>query len=132
MARVMMLAPFLLGLSYWLRRTPAPAPAKAPAAAHDASRVDNAMRVHVPWFAFGFIAMVLVHSSGILSPRAVQFGTAADSVLLAIAMSALGLTTQVNAVRRAGQRPLILAGALFAWLTIGGALINAAVQSLTR
>ena len=42
-------------------------------------------------------------------------------------MGALGLTTHVSAVRRAGARPLLLAALLFAWLVIGGLAVNGLV-----
>ena len=44
-----------------------------------------------------------------------------------VAMGALGLTTHVSAVRRAGARPLLLAALLFAWLVIGGLAVNGLV-----
>ena len=55
-------------------------------------------------------------------------GTALDNHLLAMAMAALGLTTHVSAIRKAGVRPLLLALLLFGWLVVGGALLNQAVQ----
>jgi uncharacterized membrane protein YadS len=39
-------------------------------------------------------------------------------------MGALGLTTQLSAMRRAGIKPLLLGGLLFVWLVGGGAVIN--------
>ena len=39
-----------------------------------------------------------------------------DTVMLAMAMAALGLTTHVSAIRNAGVKPLALAALLFAWL----------------
>ena len=55
-----------------------------------------------------------------------------DTVLLATAMAALGLTTHVSAIRDAGARPLILALVLFAWLVVGGAGINHAAEAMLR
>ena len=53
-----------------------------------------------------------------------------DTAFLAMAMAALGLTTQLASVRRAGVRPLLLGSLLFAWLIVGGAAINTALTSL--
>jgi uncharacterized membrane protein YadS len=39
-------------------------------------------------------------------------------------MGALGLTTRLAAIRRAGIKPLLLGGLLFVWLVGGGAVIN--------
>ncbi|MBC7501153.1 MAG: putative sulfate exporter family transporter [Herminiimonas sp.] len=53
-----------------------------------------------------------------------------DTLLLAMAMAALGLSTHVSAIRRAGPKPLILATFLFCWLVAGGAAINRLVMFL--
>jgi uncharacterized membrane protein YadS len=53
-----------------------------------------------------------------------------DTVLLAMAMAALGLTTHVSALRQAGMKPLLLALLLFAWLLAGGLGINVGVHAL--
>jgi uncharacterized membrane protein YadS len=45
-------------------------------------------------------------------------------------MAALGLRTHAGAIRQAGARPLMLAGALFAFLTVGGYGVNRLVTSL--
>uniref|UniRef100_UPI00203CF396 putative sulfate exporter family transporter n=1 Tax=Enterobacter hormaechei TaxID=158836 RepID=UPI00203CF396 len=47
-----------------------------------------------------------------------------DTVLLAMAMAALGLTTHVSALRQAGLKPLLLSLILFAWLLFGGLAIH--------
>jgi uncharacterized integral membrane protein (TIGR00698 family) len=117
MMRVMMLAPFLLLLSGWLARQ---APAKN----------GTAAPVTVPWFALAFIAVVMLNSLQLLPPHWVQALLALDNLLLAMAMAALGLTTQFSALKQAGLRPLLLGGLLFAWLMAGGAGINLLVNAL--
>jgi uncharacterized integral membrane protein (TIGR00698 family) len=52
-----------------------------------------------------------------------------DTAILAMAMAALGLTTNVSALRSAGLKPLLLAATLFAWLVGGGFVINAVVRA---
>ncbi|GAA4019232.1 YeiH family protein [Actimicrobium antarcticum] len=118
MVRVMMLAPFLIGLSVTLSRR---------GGASD-TRVASAGRLELPWFAVIFIAMVGLNSLSLLPAVVVEGLIALDTVLLAMAMAALGLGTQVAAIRRAGARPLLLAGLLFGWLIAGGALINRLVM----
>jgi uncharacterized integral membrane protein (TIGR00698 family) len=112
MVRVMMLAPFLIGLSAWLARRGAATTGHGP------------HKLALPWFAFGFVGMVAFNSLAVLPHQVVNVGIELDTFLLAMAMAALGLTTHVSAIRKAGARPLILATVLFAWLVIGGALIN--------
>ena len=51
-----------------------------------------------------------------------------DTLLLAMAMAALGLTTHVSALRKAGVRPLLLGSLLFIWLLLGGGAINLLVH----
>lgn len=67
--------------------------------------------------------MVGFNSLGLLPQAWVQALVALDGVLLAMAMAALGLTTHVSALRRAGPRPLLLATLLFAWLAGGGLVL---------
>ncbi|WP_233516070.1 YeiH family protein [Janthinobacterium sp. BJB426] len=119
MVRVMMLAPFLVILSAVLAR------GKAKAGGH-----DKATKLAIPWFAFIFIAVVAFNSLGLLPAGTVATITDLDTALLAMAMAALGLTTHMSAIRRAGIKPLLLAGLLFCWLIAGGAAINHVVASL--
>lgn len=119
MVRVMMLAPFLVILSAVLARGKARPGSK-----------EKAARLAIPWFAFIFIAVVAFNSLGLLSGGVVAAITDIDTALLAMAMAALGLTTHMSAIRRAGIKPLLLAGLLFCWLIAGGAAINHVVASL--
>jgi uncharacterized integral membrane protein (TIGR00698 family) len=125
MVRVMMLAPFLVMLSAWLARDDARNSA-GPAASAGAPKGKLA----VPWFAFGFIGVVLFNSLHWLPQPVVSAMTEFDTALLATAMAALGLTTQVGAIRKAGAKPLLLALILFSWLVVGGAMINRWVPAL--
>jgi uncharacterized integral membrane protein (TIGR00698 family) len=123
MARVMMLAPFLLALSACLpggrdgdERGAAPAKGRG-------------RRIQVPGFALAFVAVVLFNSLHLLPARWIDAITQVDTFLLAMAMAGLGLSTQVRALRKAGARPMLLALALFAWLVAGGAWINRIVEA---
>jgi uncharacterized membrane protein YadS len=53
-----------------------------------------------------------------------------DNILLTMAMVALGLRTQLSAIRQAGIKPLLLAGCLFAFLTLGGFVVNSVLAQL--
>ncbi len=111
MLRVMMLAPFLLLLAAWWQR-------RQPQASGQHSRIT------IPWFAFGFVAMVALNSSGWLPAAVVAPLQQLTTLLLATAMAALGLDTRASAIRAAGWPPLLLAGLLFGWLVLGGGLFN--------
>jgi uncharacterized integral membrane protein (TIGR00698 family) len=122
MVRVMMLAPFLIALSAWLARND-----KQHAVANgDAGKPKLA----IPWFAFVFIGVVIFNSFTLLPKSVVDFAITIDTLLLAMAMAALGLTTHASAIRKAGVKPLMLAALLFAWLILGGAAINSLVTML--
>lgn len=116
MLRVMMLAPFLLLLSGAQRAEPAGA-AKQP-------------RITIPWFAVLFIVASAVNSLHVLPTALVEAVIRIDTVLLAMAMAALGLRTHVGAIRQAGVKPLMLATTLFAFLIVGGYAVNRAVMHL--
>ena len=109
MIRVLLLAPFLLILPWLMRRFGAPA---------------QAGKAVLPWFAVGFLAIVVVNSLVQLPPPLYQAVLTFDTFLLTIAMFALGLTTRWQSVREAGLKPLALAGMLALWLLLGGAALS--------
>jgi len=109
MVRVMLLAPFLLGLAWWLARRQRPASAQA------------SVGFVIPWFAFGFIGVVVVNSWLQLPSALAAAINTLDTWLLAMAMAALGISTRAGALRQAGIKPLLLALVLFVWLLLGGA-----------
>ncbi len=123
MIRVMLLAPFLLLLSFWKSRNQL----QTVTSIHGKSLWSN---ITIPWFALGFIAVAAFNSFDLLPAAWVHSLLNLDTVLLAMAMAALGLTTHFSALRQAGVKPLLLAAILFLWLIVGGAVINQAVQHL--
>lgn len=125
MVRVMMLAPVLLLLSWWLARD-----ATHRHGAYADGHVHARAKVNIPWFALAFIGAVAFNSLHLLPAPVVAALNDIDAVLLATAMAALGLTTHVSAVRKAGLKPLLLALLLFAWLIVGGAVVNRSIPAL--
>ncbi len=117
MIRVMMLAPFLVILSAWLSRR------------HSGGQQEK-RSITIPWFAVLFLGMAGFNSLHLLPVHVVDQLIALDNLVLAMAMGALGLTTHVSAIRQAGARPLVLATILFAWLLVGGTLINSGIMHL--
>ena len=115
MLRVMMLAPFLLLLSAWIQRRSPQRPATQRA-------------LPFPWFALLFIAVALFNSFHLLPAGWIAQINRLDTLLLAMAMAALGLTTHISAFKQAGVRPLLLGLLLFIWLLFGGGAINLLVH----
>ncbi|WP_201592054.1 YeiH family protein [Psychrobacter fozii] len=124
MIRVMMLAPFLLILSFALTK------GDNDSHGETLSFVDRIKQVNVPWFAFIFILIVVLHTWVPMSDSFERSMVKFDDVLLTMAMFALGLTTHLSAIKQAGVKPLILGAIMFAWLIIGGGLINIAISSI--
>jgi len=108
MLRVLLLAPFLLILSWWQGR--------------GAQAGGGRGRITIPWFAVGFVAVVFLHPG--LPVPLVRVGVLLDQGLLTMAMLALGMGIQWQALRRAGARPLWLAGGLWLWLLGAGAVLT--------
>ncbi len=120
MLRVMMLAPFLMVLAVVLALRPEPGqPDEQPA-----TSLGSLLWRSIPWFAVGFVLMVVLNSTGWLAEPVVSHSRTASDLLLATAMAALGTTIRAGALRAAGLRPLLLAGLLFGWLVVGGAFVN--------
>jgi uncharacterized integral membrane protein (TIGR00698 family) len=126
MVRVMMLAPFLVALSAYLSRSQQDADSAASAGEEHQTRG----RITIPWFALGFVAVAGLNSLALLPPQVVAAVTSVDTVVLAMAMAALGLTTHVTAIRSAGVKPLALGALIFAWLIGGGIVINLGATAL--
>jgi uncharacterized integral membrane protein (TIGR00698 family) len=124
MMRVMMLAPFLFLLSR------VHGDGDSGHQASSTAPVGDRRRVTVPWFAVLFIVACAVNSVGVVPAAVAKYLVEVDTLLLAMAMAALGLRTHAGAIREAGVRPLMLAGALFAFLTVGGYGVNRLVTSL--
>lgn len=117
MLRVMMLAPFLLFLAARVKQL-------TPAGNGEKSKIT------IPWFAIMFILVAVFNSFHLLPKAVVDMLVTLDTVLLAMAMAALGVTTHVSALKKAGAKPLLMALVLFIWLIVGGGAINLAVHSL--
>ena len=103
MIRVMMLAPFLLVLSFVLTKDSSDKMGK-----ERSFIINRIQQVKVPWFAFIFIAIVLVHTWVPMNAGFVRSMVMLDDVLLTMAMFELGLTTHLSAIKQAGIKPLIL------------------------
>ena len=123
MLRVMMLAPFLVGLSFWQSK-------KHAKANNNRHSSEQKAGITIPWFAVLFIVASGVHSLSAIPQGATNAIVWFDNILLTIAMVALGLRTHVGAIRQAGIKPLLLAGCLFLFLTLGGFAINVGIAEL--
>ncbi|HWK97227.1 MAG TPA: YeiH family protein [Pseudolabrys sp.] len=62
----------------------------------------------LPWFVFGFIALIIVNSLVAIPVAAKDFIVPATAFLLSVALAAMGLETDIAKLRRKGLRPLLL------------------------
>ncbi|MGC6408291.1 YeiH family putative sulfate export transporter [Bisgaard Taxon 45] len=115
MIRVMMLAPFLLLVSWLL-----------------AKQSDNPQtrKITIPWFAFLFIFIAVINSFSLIPAHIVHWIVEIDGLLLIAAMTALGLTTHISAIKQAGIKPLILGALVLCWLVIGGFFVNLGISQI--
>ena len=125
MTRVMLLVPVLLVLGVWLNRA-----ARSKAQADDHAGHGGARKLAVPWFALGFLALVIVNSLHVLPESATHAINTLDTFALTMAMTALGIETRVSQVRQAGPRALTAGFILYVWLVGGGLAITWGVERL--
>lgn len=109
MIRVMLLVPVLLILGWWIASK-----------AKSQSAAGGRRKVAVPWFAFGFLAVIGFNSLGLLPGAVVTWINEFDTFLLTMAMAALGAETSFEKFKKAGAKPFVLAFCLFIWLMAGG------------
>ncbi len=110
MIRVMMIAPFLLVLGFWLTKK---------------GKTNNGKtKLTIPWFAVIFIGVAGFNSFHFLSEAVVKTINSIDTFALTMAMTALGMETNVKRFKGVGLKPIYLALILFAWLIIGGYFIT--------
>ena len=140
LVRTLMIIPICLGLATLTgRKQQRPVIATAPAAAardgaarSPASLASAHMSPRraiklVPWFLIGFVLVAAVNSCGIIPVGAHSPIEHASVFLVSVALSAIGLSTNVAALRKAGVRPLILGAGL--WITVATASLG--LQALT-
>ncbi|RHO71514.1 YeiH family protein [Parabacteroides sp. AF48-14] len=119
MIRVMMLAPVLVIMSLALARTAVKAVSNGVKGADVAKRG----KITIPWFAFGFLAVIGFNSFDLLPHAVVDGINNVDTFMLTMAMTALGAETSIEKFKKAGAKPFILATVLYIWLLGGGYLL---------
>ncbi len=93
LARVVLLAPAILALGYFARGG------------------GETVRAPVPWFAFGFLGLVALGGTGLVPIEAVRWSRWLVPLMMGASVAALGLGTDLRALRARGWRPLALGGA---------------------
>ncbi len=126
MTRVIMIAPMLIVLGIYLSYL-----------SNKHGTAGGGVKLVIPWFAVYFIGMAGVNSlltqysaahageaTAALIVSTVENINIIDTFLLTMAMTALGMGTRFAKFKGLGLAPLYTAGAMFAWLLIGGYFIT--------
>jgi uncharacterized integral membrane protein (TIGR00698 family) len=116
MIRVMMLAPFLIVLGWFVSRS--------------STVTTTAPAVRLPGFAIAFIIIAIVNPYLGLPTWLMTVLRTLDLGMLAAAMAALGLDTTIRKLRLAGRDSLLLGGMLFGYLVIVGGMANWFIQRM--
>lgn len=120
LVRTLMIIPISLGLSAWVGRRGGAVAAAAGSAS--GSEADARPRVRVlrlvPWFLVGFVLVATANSVGLVPDAAHPALSAASVFLITVALSAIGLSTDLAGFRRAGAKPLVLGGCLWAIVSL--------------
>ena len=127
LVRTLMIIPICVGLA-WLTDRRKGATGATGATAEGSRRMSPRRAVRlVPWFLIGFVVAALINTAGLIPVS--SHGALSDVSLffVAVALSAIGLSTNVTALRRAGAKPVLLGAML--WVTVGAASLG--LQALT-
>lgn len=105
LSRVAMLAPMVIGLGLIAARN------------NRKAGVTNATgRAPMPWFVLGFVALVGLNSVVTIPPEARRIIVTVTTVMLSMALAAMGLETDIRKLRAKGLRPLMLGAAAFLFI----------------
>jgi uncharacterized integral membrane protein (TIGR00698 family) len=117
LARVVLLAPLVIGLGVYLRQ---------PALVGGTAVASRPRPPLVPWFVSGFVVLVVVRALGVVPAPVLSLSSVVTNVLLCAGMFALGAAVDLRAVVRTGGPSLAVAGAgstLLLTLTTAGVLL---------
>jgi uncharacterized integral membrane protein (TIGR00698 family) len=137
LTRTLMIIPVCLALAWHAaRRGSAPASATGPAAASQNGspavsatgfRAGFSLAKTFPWFVLGFLAAALANSFAPLPALLPALLVRIGKFLIVMAMSAIGLSTDLKKLLAGGRKPLALG--LVCWFTV--AAVSLAVQAAT-
>jgi uncharacterized integral membrane protein (TIGR00698 family) len=120
LTRTLMIIPICLGLAARSRGAAAPTALPRPSGAALAARL-------VPGFLLGFMALAAANTAGLIPAGAHAGLGAAATFMITIALSAVGLSIDLGAMRRTGPRPIALGATL--WIVVS--VTSLALQALT-
>lgn len=103
MIRVLLLVPVLFILAFFSKR-------------NSKNKEGEKTRLVIPWFALAFVLVIAFNSLHLLPHKAVGLINQIDTILLTMAMGAIGIETKLSKMKKVGIKPLYLAVILWGWL----------------
>lgn len=111
LSRVVLLAPLVAIVSFWVRRSSSGLVAKAKAKKTATKHVSV-----VPLFVIGFLVMIAVRTTGVIPDNWLTMLKTIEQICLASALVGLGSDVRIAKLLKVGGRPLLLA--LISWFGI--------------
>jgi uncharacterized integral membrane protein (TIGR00698 family) len=129
LVRVLMLGPVVLVLSLLANGMRRETEGPVPHLTLDTRSARGRPRLHqlVPWFVVGFLGLAALRSAGLVPHEALDPAATAASLLMIVAMAALGLGVNVRVVASAGAR---VTGAVTISLLLLGAISLGLIRAL--
>ncbi|MDQ2847879.1 MAG: putative sulfate exporter family transporter [Actinomycetota bacterium] len=107
-------------------QTASPAPTPVPSSPRKRPKIHRL----VPWFLIGFLLVAAANSVGLIPDSSHHALNQLSVFLITVALSAIGLSTDLGGFRRTGPRPLILGAILWVVVSATSLLLQLATGSL--
>ena len=117
LVRTLMIIPLVVGLAFVVRCRERSTAASTPGAS--ATRLFSL----VPWFLVAFVLVVAAKSVGVIPEGSLAGIRQLAVYLIATALSAIGLSTDIRALRRTGPRPMLLGLVLWVGVTLSSLIL---------
>jgi uncharacterized integral membrane protein (TIGR00698 family) len=106
LSRVIFLAPIVLTLGLLSTRI------------SDKSQQVKLSKLPIPWFVFGFVALIVLNSLNIFPNALKSMVIEGNRFLLTIAMTGMGLETSLKKIKETGIKPLYLGAASWIFISV--------------
>ncbi len=84
----------------------------------NSSQETKSKKLPIPWFVFGFIALMLLNSANIFPEGLKRTVTEINHFLLTISMAGMGLKTSIREIQQSGIKPLYLGAASWIFVSV--------------
>ncbi len=124
LVRTLLIIPIVVGLAVLVARLDR----RAAGSAAEGGR-PSVLRL-VPWFLVGFLVLAGVNSLGVIPAGWLDPVATVATFLITVALTAIGLSTDVPALRAAGLKPLVFGGVLWLLVTLSAQALMALTGAL--